>query len=599
MQENIFEATKRLGRDKVSNLINWGHWFAFVNGLLAIIIGSRYILALGFPDSITSWGYLVLYTVGQFSFLAFIVYLIFLFPTTILLPYSRILRGFAAIVATIGQTILLYDTKIFEVYGIHLSPFAIDLAWTDLNSLFHGYSYLITPIVILAIELTLANYLWKRINKIQTRNYGPKVLAIVGTCFVGSHLIHIWADAANTISITRYDDAYPLSYPATAKTFMEKHGFERKQNTFSQVGRETSLDYPLAPLQCKAEQHPNILFVSVTSLRKDMLNEATMPFLSQYAKSNINFKHHFSGGSNYDSSVFSILYALQTSYLDAALFDFKSPVFTQELKKAGYDLGLFNSKSFIGDIEPSAMFNDFEKHIVKPHHNNAVADANILNQFKSWQQHQTKPWFALVNLNATATFDTPIGYLGIKTVQAPSGYKPAQRVLFNQYRQSASYIDKQLKQLINNIPQETMVVIVGENGAIFDSNNNYKNALSPDNVEVPLVIHWPKHGSKQIDYRTTHYSIVPTLMTKVLGCQNPTTDYSSGGLLFDPRPNNWVYIGDQRAFAIYQKDQITIIDRHGKYRIYDIDFNNRLRNKKMRAPELIQVMREGRRLYNN
>ena len=598
MQENIFEATKRLGRDKVSNLINWGHWFAFINVLLAIIIGLRYILAQGLPDSLISWGYLTLYTLGQFSFLAFIVYLIFLFPATILLPYSRILRGFAAIVATIGQTILLYDTKIFDVYGIHLSPFAVDLAWTDLNALFHGYSYLVTPIVILAIELTLANYLWKRINKIQTRNYGPKVLAVIGTCFVSSHLIHIWADAANVIDITRYDDAYPLSYPATAKTFMERHGFERRANTFSQVGKETSLEYPLAALQCKAKTHPNILFVSVTSLRKDMLNQATMPFLHKYAEENLNFKHHFSGGSNYDSSMFSILYSLQTSYLDSSLFDFKSPVFTQELKKAGYDLGLFNSQAFVRDLEPNAMFKDFDKHIAKPHHNNAVADANILSSFMHWQTQQHTPWFALVNLNATQTFDTPVGYLGIKTVRTPSDYSPAQRVLFNQYRQSASYVDKQLQNLLSNVSEDTIVVIVGANGAIFDINNNYKDALSPANIEVPLIIHWPNHSSKQFDYRTTHYSIAPTLMTEVLGCQNPVTDYSSGNTLLKPNPDNWVYVGDQQAFAIYQDSEITVIDRHGKYRIYDFNFKRRL-DKKMRAPELIQVMREGRRLYNN
>jgi membrane-anchored protein YejM (alkaline phosphatase superfamily) len=39
------------------------------------------------------------------------------------------------------------------------------------------------------------------------------------------------------------------------------------------------------------------------------------------------------------------------------------------------------------------------------------------------------------------------------------------------------------------------------------------------------------------------------------------------------------------------------LDRFGKYRIYDLDYKKRL-DKKMSAPELIQVMREGRRLYN-
>lgn len=598
MQENIFEAKKQLGRDKVSNLISWGHWFAFFNGLLGIIIGSSYILAIGLPDSLMGWGYLTLYTLGQFCFLAFIVYLIFLFPATILLPYSRILRGFAALVATTGLTTLLYDTKIFNEYGIHLSPFAIDLAGTDLNSLFQDFSFLVTPVVILAVELTLANYLWKRITKIQKRNYGSKVLVVVGSCFVSSHLIHIWADAANVIDITRYDDAYPLSYPATAKGFMERHGIERRTSSLSNIGRKTSLEYPLAVLKCKSESHPNILFVSVTSLRKDMVNKETMPFLYQYAQNNLNFENHLSGGNGYNSSMFSILYSLQTSYLDSELFAFKSPVFTQQLKKAGYQLGLFNSKTFTQDTEPLAMFNDFDRHIVEPHHNNAVADANILSSFSYWRQQQANPWFALVNLNATETFDTPIGYLGIKTVKTPTDYSPAQRVLFNQYRQSASYLDKQLQSLLKEVANDTIVIITGANGAIFDINNDYKDSLSPANIDVPLIIHWQKQGQEQITYRTTHYNIAPTLMSQVLGCNNPASDYSSGSTLLKPNPNNWVYVGNQRVFAIYQQNEITVIDRHGKYRIYDINFKNRL-HKKMRAPELIQVMREGRRLYNN
>lgn len=598
MQENIFEAKKQLSRDKVSNLINWGHWFAFFNGLMAIIIGSRYILALGLPDSIIGWGYLTFYTIGQFCFLAFIIYLVCLFPATLLLPYSRILRGLAAITATIGLNILLYDTKIFYEYGIHLSPFAVDLAWTDINSLFQGIQYFITPIMILAVELTLANYLWKRINKIQKKNYGPKVLAVLGVCFISSHLVHIWADAANVIDVTRYDDAYPLSYPATAKKFMEKHGIEQKQSSLATIGNETTLEYPLTAMQCKPETRPNILFVSVTSLRKDMLNKATMPFLSLYASQNLNFDNHFSGGNGYNSSMFSILYSLQTSYLDSDLFAFKSPVLTQQLKSSGYDLALFNSESFVADVQPLAMFKDFDKHIVKHHHNNAIADANILKSFKQWKTQQEKPWFALVNLNATETYDTPVGYLGIKTVQTPANYKPAQRVLFNQYRQSASYVDKQLHNLLSNISKDTIVIVTGTNGAIFDIDNDYKDSLSPANVEVPLIIHWPKHTHKEFSYRTTHYGIVPTLMTNVLGCSNPTTDYSSSSTLLKPSPEDWVYVGDQRVFAIYQQNEITVIDRHGKYRIYDLDFKKRL-HKKMRAPELIQVMREGRRLYNN
>lgn len=218
----MVERKKQMSRDRVSRLINWGHWFAFFNGLLAMIVGTRYLSSVGYPETWFGWGYLAVSTIGQFSFLAFIAYLICLFPLTLILPYSKILRGLAAVIATLSLCILLYDTIVYADYGMHLSPFAFDLAWADLNALLHGTSYIVTPIAILVIELTAANFLWKRIEKIQKLNLGNKVITLIGVCFVSSHLIHIWADAADITEITRFDDTYPLSYPATARSFIDR-----------------------------------------------------------------------------------------------------------------------------------------------------------------------------------------------------------------------------------------------------------------------------------------------------------------------------------------------------------------------------------------
>ncbi|MGS0729099.1 DUF3413 domain-containing protein, partial [Shewanella sp. 0m-11] len=249
----------------------------------------------GLPESFIGWGYLVISTVGHFSFLAFMVYLVLIFPVTLLLPYSRVLRGYAAVVATLSLCLLLYDTVIYDDYGLHLSPFVFDLAWADLNALLRGTSYIITPLAILAIELTLANFLWKRIEKIRKRNIGNRIVVIVGACFVASHLIHIWGDAADVTEITHFDDAYPLSYPATAKSLMESYGIEGIQDQQNQTPPKASLDYPLAKLQCSADDLPNILVIAVDSLRADQVDSATMPFLASYAKKNMDFTEHLSG----------------------------------------------------------------------------------------------------------------------------------------------------------------------------------------------------------------------------------------------------------------------------------------------------------------
>ncbi len=595
----MVERKKQMSRDRVSRLINWGHWFAFFNGLLAMIVGSRYLGSVGYPETWYGWFYLSVSTIGQFSFLAFIAYLICLFPLTLILPYSKILRGVAAVIATLSLCILLYDTIVYADYGMHLSPFAFDLAWADLNALLRGTSYIVTPLAIIAIELTMANFLWKRIEKIQKLNLGNKVITLVCVCFISSHLIHIWADAADITEITRFDDTYPLSYPATARSFMESHGIDGSYQG-DDVNHNTSvLSYPEQPLTCQADKKINVLMITIDSLRADMVDGKSMPFLHQYTENNQSFTQHFSGGNQFRTGMFSLLYGLQGSYGDARIFNSTSPLLTRSFQQAGYELGLFLPETNLNLRSSQAMFNDFNPVIAKETNGSADADLHTVASFNEWHSIQNKPWFALVNLKAPENFDTPVGFLGIETVKANTDLMPAQKVLFNQYRQSLYFVDQQLKAMLANVSNDTLVIITGVNGKMFTSNSDEANRnLSPQSVKVPLVIHWPNTGASKVKYRTSHYGIAPTLMTHVLGCTNNTTDYSSGRSLLQPDKETWIYIGDSRIFAIYQEAEVTVIDRHGKYRIYDENYEHRL-NKKMSAPELIEVMREGRRFYNH
>ncbi|MCU7974850.1 DUF3413 domain-containing protein [Shewanella sp. SW36] len=595
----MVERKKQMSRDRVSRLINWGHWFAFFNGLLAMIVGSRYLGSVGYPETWYGWFYLSVSTIGQFSFLAFIVYLICLFPLTLILPYSKILRGVAAVIATLSLCILLYDTIVYADYGMHLSPFAFDLAWADLNALLRGTSYIVTPLAIIAIELTMANFLWKRIEKIQKLNLGNKVITLVCVCFISSHLIHIWADAADITEITRFDDTYPLSYPATARSFMESHGIDGSYQG-DDVNHNTSvLSYPEQPLTCQADTKINVLMITIDSLRADMVDGKSMPFLHQYTENNQSFTQHFSGGNQFRTGMFSLLYGLQGSYGDARIFNSTSPLLTRSFQQAGYELGLFLPETNLNLRSSQAMFNDFNPVIAKETNGSADADLHTVASFNEWHSIQHKPWLALVNLKAPENFDTPVGFLGIETVKANTDLMPAQKVLFNQYRQSLYFVDQQLKAILANVPNDTLVIITGVNGKMFTSNSDEANRnLSPQSVKVPLVIHWPNTGASKVKYRTSHYGIAPTLMTHVLGCTNNTTDYSAGRSLLQPDKETWIYIGDSRIFAIYQEAEVTVIDRHGKYRIYDENYEHRL-NKKMSAPELIEVMREGRRFYNH
>jgi len=310
------------------------------------------------------------------------------------------------------------------------------------------------------------------------------------------------------------------------------------------------------------------------------------------------WEQHLSGGNQHASGIFSLLYGLQGSYINANDLNFDSPLLTRTLKEQGYHLGLFTTDNV--KAYPQAIFNDFRRFSSTLDNNYAEADKQSVVQFTQWQTEQNVPWFALLNLRAPASYDTPVGFLGIETVRANKEYKPAQRVLFNQYRQSLNFIDQTLAKLIKTLPADTLIIITGVNGSLFTSDaDEARSDFSLQNVQVPLIIHWPGQApATEIYYRTSHYGIVPTLMTQVLGCTNPPTDYSAGRSLLQPDSKSWVYVGDNNIFGIYQKSTITVIDKHGKYQIFDDQYKKQL-PKQISAPELIEVMREGRRIYNH
>ena len=96
-------------RDKIARLISWGHWFTFFNIILVLAIGSLYIEAAEPPGSALGVIYMMLNWLGHFAFLPFVVFIVLIFPFCLIVPYSRVLRGIATLVAAVGIIALVAD----------------------------------------------------------------------------------------------------------------------------------------------------------------------------------------------------------------------------------------------------------------------------------------------------------------------------------------------------------------------------------------------------------------------------------------------------------------------------------------------------------
>jgi len=100
-------------REKVSQMVSWGHWFALFNILLAMVLGSRYLFVADWPTTLGGRIYSWLSVIGHFSFLVFATYLLILFPLTFVVMSQRLMRASSAVLATIGMTLLLIDSEVF------------------------------------------------------------------------------------------------------------------------------------------------------------------------------------------------------------------------------------------------------------------------------------------------------------------------------------------------------------------------------------------------------------------------------------------------------------------------------------------------------
>ncbi|USD39156.1 MULTISPECIES: DUF3413 domain-containing protein [Ferrimonas] len=589
-----------LQRDKVSRLVTWGHWFAFFNGLLASAIAVRYVKLIGWPDTLLAQFYSVITLLGHFSFVSFVVFLLCLFPLTLILPYSKILRGYAALLATLAHTVLVYDILVFDHYRLHLNPFVFDISFSDLPQLISTPWLLILPAAMLAIQLLVANGLWKRIERLNRRNWGGKIATVMLSAFLGGHLIHIWADANVYQPITKMDEMLPLHYPATARSFMASRGIVDEETLAERTStaRPTSqLNYPVKPMQCQASDSPDVVIIAIDALRQDLVNEQTMPYLSQWSQGSHVFSHHYSGSNDADQGLRSLFYGLLPAYEDSLQADQHQPILTSVLAQQGYRLNVVGTTVSASEPKMAVMFKGMTLHPEAAFDSAADRDINSTQQALQLMQNGHSPSFTLIQYHSPSVYSTPVGFVGLPTVKPQMAINEAQAVLFNQYRSSIHFLDGQLKQLLSQLDSDTVVIITGTDGQEFTSlDNRLSRNFSDATLRVPMIIRWPGESGRTINYRSSHYGVAPTLLTLLGGCTNNTREYSSGDTLYSPSDTDFLVVGNKRYFAIKTDSTTTVIDNRGDYRVYNRQ-NRRVRDAKLDAPTLLKVMKENRRLF--
>lgn len=573
--------------EQVSQIVSWGHWFTLFNIFVVIILGSQYLMIGDWPRTFMGRFYAIISAIGHFSFLTFIAYLILLFPLSFFIYSSRWQRIIATIIATLGITLLLIDIDVFSHFRMHLNLSIWQLLTTQKAS-FLSTAFILIPFILL-IEILFAIWSWKKLRSLTKRKrFAKPVVLIFILCFISSHLIHIWADANFYRPITMQRSSLPLSYPLTARHFLERYGFIEQNDYRNRVIQEgnpfaLAIEYPLGRITFNTEQQmKNVVMIAIDGWNYDLLYN-NMPWLNQFAQNNLFFANHYGASNQSYLNDFSLFYGLDPNYYNSILASHKTSALIDAVIKQHYNLGLFSADGFAEPLYRYALLSNFTLPEPKKQTNRQVTD-----NWMAWHDKQNE-------LDNHAPLFSVIQYsLGFKNKNIPIAELKTEAKKLDQYLESIiSYLK------LSNAFDNTIIVITGSND--ISVNENLKIAIrdntksfSRESLKVPLIISWPNKEIKQISDVTTQTDILSTLMQEAFNVTTPPQQYSQGKNLFDQKSRQWIIAGNENEIAALYSDKTVVLDEFGRSKVYDL--NDKLeKDEKISLPIFLQIVTENRR----
>ena len=578
-------------REKVSQMVSWGHWFALFNILLSLVIGSRYLFIADWPTTLAGRIYSYVSIIGHFSFLVFATYLLILFPLTFIVGSQRLMRFLSVILATAGMTLLLIDSKVFTRFHLHLNPIVWQLVINpDENEMARDWQLMFISVpVILLLELVFATWSWQKLRSLtRRRRFARPLAAFLFIAFIASHVVYIWADANFYRPITMQRANLPLSYPMTARRFLEKHGLldaQEYQRRLIEQGNPdaVSVQYPLSELRYRdMGTGQNVLLITVDGLNYSRF-EKQMPALAGFAEQNISFTRHMSSGNTTDNGIFGLFYGISPSYMDGILSTRTPAALITALNQQGYQLGLFSSDGFTSPLYRQALLSDFSMPSVR-----TQSDEQTATQWINWlgrYAQEDNRWFSWVSFNGTNIDDSN------------------QQAFARKYSRAAGNVDDQINRVLNALRDsgklDNTVVIITAGRGIPLSEDEETFDWSHGHLQVPLVIHWPGTPAQRINALTDHTDLMTTLMQRLLHVSTPASEYSQGQDLFNPqRRHYWVTAADNDTLAITTPKKTLVLNNNGKYRTYNLR-GERVKDEKPQLSLLLQVLTDEKRFIAN
>ncbi|WP_089124763.1 DUF3413 domain-containing protein [Vibrio algivorus] len=572
-------------------------WFILINAILAILIALRYFVYLpSFPSDGLSLGFIASGLWSQMTLLTAVIGLVTI-PLLVLPTTAR--RASIAITASLTLCVLIIDTFVFAQYRFHMNAVVVELVFSGDVVDFPLVTWLMS---VVAVALLVAIEFWL-ITKLESKpafmskRLGRKFTYLTIIMALVCNGLHIWAAANAYQPISIVKQYLPLFQPATANSFMRKHGWLNEEAIAQQKSMalkgNSNLNYPLSPLTTHQVDKPvNIMFLVVDSWRFDTFNQDNAPNLWALAQQGESFENHVSTGNATRTGIFGMFYGLPGTYWHSFLANHKSPVFIDRLQQMDYQLGLFASAKLSSPEFDQTVFANVKNLRIRSEGNTSPErDINLTQDWKNWydKRDPSKPVFSFLFYDAPHAYDFPEGYphqytpmlknINYLELNNETDVKP----FMNRYKTSVHFTDSLAKQVIDKLKEtgdlkNTVLIITGDHAQELNDNKlNYwghNSNFTPAQTKVPFIVVGPKVpkniGQQWGDEFTSHEDIVPTLMSNYLGVDNKTDDYSTGVDIFAAvKDRPWVLVSSYSGYGIVSKDSILEVGATGQSHFMD------------------------------
>jgi membrane-anchored protein YejM (alkaline phosphatase superfamily) len=581
-------------------LLRWIGWFGIANAGLYGVVGLRYLLAFGLPESGMAMAYVVLAFIGQFALLGWLPLMLLLGPLALLLPNRRLPMLVGVPVAAAGLTILMLDTNVFAENRYHMSALTAQIFETS-TWVFAGLIFCIA----LLFETLLATNIWQRVAA-GSCGKGKWLATMLVLCWCGGQGIHIWADATAYTPVLGFTRYMPVYFPMKATRRLAKMGLidpeaVEQARLLRKAGTQDSgqLRYPLNPLACKTDgaRLPNILFVVIDALRPDRISPENTPYIATFAAQGLQFRDHYSGGNSSRMGFFSMFYGLPSTYWQAFNDTQRQPVLMDQLAARGYEITAFSS---VGFGSPSridrTLFAAVDRRFLYTAPHGSDRNVAITRAWQEWFDARNapgQPWFSLLYYDpGNAASDT-----GDSTA-APRSLAEREAA----YMHGIKATDREMQQVLSTLDAKpdqrpTLVILASDHGYEFDElglgNIGHGSNYGPWQLRSTLIMRWPGRDPKVYTHRSAHQDLPGTLLQEVFGCSNPPADYSSGSNLFAEESWNWMIAGSYNSHAIVAPDKLIVSYPGGLVEVLGPDYRPKagLRPDPARIEETLLEMR--------